>query len=134
MRIGQVAGAANIGVETIRFYEREGLIAEPARRPSGYREYEQSVVERLSFIRRAKALGFTLHEIKDLLGLRIDGASTCGQVKARAESRIAQMKAKIAELETMKRGLEGLSAACDAGATTSSECPVLESLEHGSAK
>lgn len=84
MTIGQVAKAAGVGVETVRFYERVGLIPDPPRRPSGYREYPPDAVHRIEFIKRAKALGFTLAEIGELLSLRVhplgtsSGASTDG--------------------------------------------------------
>ncbi|MCH8048022.1 MAG: MerR family transcriptional regulator, partial [Planctomycetes bacterium] len=77
LTIGQLARRAEVGVETVRFYEREGLLEEPARRPSGYRQYDEGVVDRLRFIRRAKQLGFTLKEIRELLSLRLDPATTC---------------------------------------------------------
>ena len=72
LRIGEVAKQSDVGIETIRYYERQGLLAEPDRRPSGYRQYDGAVVARLQFIRRAKELGFTLAEIKELLGLWFD--------------------------------------------------------------
>ena len=87
LTIGQLARNGGVGVETVRFYERKGLLAEPDRRPSGYRQYDEDVVDRLRFIRRAKELGFTLNEIKELLSLRIDPTTTCADVKSRAEEK-----------------------------------------------
>ena len=84
LRIGEVAKQSDVGIETIRYYEREGLLAEPDRRPSGYRQYDEAVVARLQFIRRAKELGFTLAEIKELLGLWFDVHTKCVHVRQRA--------------------------------------------------
>ena len=82
LTIGEVAKAADIGVETVRFYEREGLIAEPPRRQSGYRQYPPDTIRRLRFIRRAKDLGFTLKEIGELLDLHVDPTRSCADVRA----------------------------------------------------
>ena len=112
LTIGQLARRADVGVETVRFYEREGLLEEPARRPSGYRQYDEGVVDRLRFIRRAKQLGFTLKEIRELLSLRIDPATTCGDVKSRAEAKLDDIAAKIRSLQRMKRALVKLTKAC----------------------
>ena len=84
MRIGEVARQTGIGIETIRFYERKGLLAEPDRRPSGFRQYDDTVVARLRFIRRAKELGFTLSEINELLGLWFDKDTQCCDVRRKA--------------------------------------------------
>lgn len=128
LTIGEVARRAGVGVETVRFYERRGLIAEPARRASGYRQYGSETVDRLRFIRQAKELGFTLAEIQDLLSLRVDPASTCADVKGRAEAKIADIDEKIRTLQRMKRALVKLTRACG-GDGPSSDCPILESLE-----
>jgi Cu(I)-responsive transcriptional regulator len=129
MTIGQVAVAAGFGAETIRFYEKQGLLEEPARRASGYRDYDRSVVTRLLFIRRAKELGFTLKEIKDLLSLRVARKASCGTVKRRAESKIADIDAKLRTLRGMRRALQELVANCELGDTSAAECPILEALE-----
>src|SRR6266436_4864358 len=83
LSIGQVARQAGVGVETVRFYEREGLLEEPPRRASGYRQYDEQVVQRLHFIQRAKRLGFSLKEITELLLLRVDAQTSCDEVKGR---------------------------------------------------
>ena len=126
--IGQVAAQAEIGVETIRFYERQGLIPEPARRTSGYRQYTAETVDRLRFIRRAKELGFTLAEIKSLLSLRVDESSTAADVKRQAEQKIADIDAKIRSLQRMKKTLKQLSDNCH-GEGPLSDCPILGALE-----
>ena len=94
LSIGKVALQAGIGVETIRFYEREGLLAAPARRDSGYRFYPKRVVGRIRFIRRAKELGFSLREIKELLQLRRNSSSTCEDIREKAEARSLALRRK----------------------------------------
>ncbi|MBI3466780.1 MAG: heavy metal-responsive transcriptional regulator [Planctomycetes bacterium] len=128
LTIGQVARRAGVGVETVRFYEREGLLAEPPRRESGYRQYGEDIVARLQFIRRAKELGFTLNEIKELLSLRLDPSTTCAEVKDRAQAKIADIEQKIRTLQRMKKALVRLTRACS-GRGPTRECPILESLE-----
>ena len=125
-----MANRAGVGVETIRFYEREGLIEEPARRDSGYRIYPADTVDRLRFIKRAKELGFSLKEIKELMGLRLAPGATCGQVKRRAEAKIGDIEDKIRSLQRMKQALQKLTAACG-GKGSTSECPILDALEDG---
>lgn len=127
LTIGQVAKRAGVGVETVRFYEREGLVAEPARRPSGYRQYPVEVVRRILFIRHAKELGFTLKEISELLSLRVDPKSTCADVRRRARDKIQDIEAKITSLEQMKSALERLANKCR-GKGPTTECPILEEL------
>jgi MerR family mercuric resistance operon transcriptional regulator len=125
LTIGQVARSAGVGIETVRFYEREGLLQEPARKESGYRQYENDVVARLRFIRRAKELGFSLKEIKELLALRVDPATTCAEVRKRAESKIADVEEKIEDLQRIKQALKKLTAACR-GLGPISECRSLK--------
>ncbi len=127
---GQVAKRAGVGVEAVRFYEREGLLPEPPRRPSGYREYPEEAVARLSFIRHAKELGFSLKEIRELLSLRVDRRSSCAAVKRRAEAKVADMEARIGSLQRMRRTLKKLVEACEERRPTS-ECSVLEAIDRG---
>ncbi len=128
LTIGKVARQAGVGVETVRFYERERLIEEPPRRPSGYRQYPPATVHRIRFIRRAKELGFTLKEIKELLSLRADPDSTCEDVRGRAEAKIADIQEKLRTLRRMKKALVELTAACG-GRGPVTECPILEAME-----
>ena len=128
LTIGQLARRAGVGVETVRFYEREGLISEPPRRPSGYRDYPLEAVSRIVFIRRAKKLGFSLKEISELLGLRVRPRRNCAQVKQNADAKIDDIDAKIAALRRMRRALTNLTKACEER-TTTTECPILASLE-----
>ena len=127
---GQLAKRADVGVETVRFYERKGLLAEPNRRPSGYRQYDEDVVDRLRFIKRAKQLGFKLSEIKELLSLRLDPTTTCADVKSRAKEKIDDIQDKLRTLQRMKKALVKLTKACN-GSGGTSECPILEALEQG---
>ncbi len=128
MTIGKVSKASGVGIDTIRFYEKEGLLDVPARRMSGYREYDDGVVRRLLFIRRAKELGFTLAEIKELLALRVERKASCGRVKQQAEAKIVDIEAKMKSLGRMRRALVKLTDACDERAPTS-QCPILEALD-----
>jgi MerR family copper efflux transcriptional regulator len=128
LTIGQVARQAGVGVETVRFYEREGLLAEPQRRPSGYRQYGEEVVARLRFIRRAKELGFTLKEIAELLSLRLDPDAKPADVKRRAEAKLADIEAKVRTLRRMQKALSKLTAACG-GHGKIGDCPILDALE-----
>ena len=128
MTIGQLAERAGVNVGTIRYYERRGLLPEPPRSESGYRLYSQDIVARIQFIRRAKELGFSLREIGELLSLRVDPETTCGDVKGRAEAKIADIEEKIRALRRMKKALTQLTAACNGHGPTS-ECPILEALE-----
>ena len=128
LTIGQVAQKAGIGVETVRFYERQGLLEEPARKESGYRQYPPDVVARLLFIKRGKELGFSLKEIKELLALRVDPATTCREVKEQAQAKIADIEGKIRSLLRMKEALVELTRTCR-GRGPTSECPILDALE-----
>lgn len=128
LTIGQVARETGLGVETVRFYERRGLIEEPPRRESGYRQYPPDVLPRLGFIRRAKELGFSLAEIMELLSLRVDPDSTCADVRARTMTKITDIETKIGELERMRDALTDLHGACH-GSGPTSECPILDYLD-----
>lgn len=127
LTIGKVAEKAGVGVETVRFYERQGLLEEPPRKASGYRQYPEEAVSRLHFIKRAKELGFSLGEIKELFSLGVDPSSTCADIKGRAEAKLDDVQAKIRDLQRMKRALTKLVSECR-GSGPTSECPILESL------
>ncbi|MBS3967580.1 MAG: MerR family DNA-binding protein [Truepera sp.] len=118
---------SGLGIETVRFYEKQGLIDEPPRSEAGYRKYSEQDVLRLRFIRRAKELGFRLKEIADLLELRDHPKAGMAEVRARAEAKIASIDEKIADLTKMRATIAMLAAACSGeGATT--ECPIIEAL------
>ncbi len=128
LTISQVAGAAAVNVQTIRYYERRGLFPSPRRTPSGYRQYAEDAVARLRFIKHAQELGFSLKEIQDLLGLRVRHGAACDTVERKTRSKIGLVQQKIAGLQRVKRTLERLAAACAARRPTD-ECPILEALE-----
>lgn len=128
LTIGELAREAGVNVQTVRYYERRGLLEEPPRRASGYREYPESDVARLGFIRRAQALGFTLTEIGDLLSLRVDPRTTSADVHRRVEEKLADVEAKLADLRRIRGALRELAASCKAHGPVG-ECPFLEALE-----
>ncbi|HUB88292.1 MAG TPA: heavy metal-responsive transcriptional regulator [Dyella sp.] len=127
LTIGTVAKRAGVPIDTIRYYEREGLLPEPLRRASGYRSYNESAIKRLRFIRRAKDLGFTLEEIRDLLALSSDRRGGVKAVRKRAEQRLADIEARIAELVRIRAGLQQLIEACP-GHGDPEHCPILRAL------
>jgi MerR family transcriptional regulator, copper efflux regulator len=127
LTIGQVAGEAAVGVETVRFYEREGLIPPPPRTSSGYRQYPADTVERLCFIQRAKDLGFSLRETRELLSLRVGRGRSAADVRARAAEKVADISRKIRDLEAMRESLRALVTTCSGQGSTDT-CPILVSL------
>ncbi|HVI55129.1 MAG TPA: heavy metal-responsive transcriptional regulator [Luteibacter sp.] len=127
LTIGRIAQSAGVAIDTIRFYEREGLLPEPRRRPSGYREYDQATVSRLRFIRRAKDLGFTLDEIRELLALSADRHGGVEGVRERAAARLLAIDERIAELQRVRDGLSELVDACP-GHGSPEDCPILKAL------
>ena len=131
LTIGQVAAAADVNIQTIRYYERRGLFAAPRRTPSGYRQYVQDAVSRLRFIKHAQELGFSLKEIQELLGLRVRHGAACDAVERKTRQKTELVQQRIRDLQRMKRTLERLAAACAARRPTD-DCPILEALEdHG---
>ena len=126
--IGQLARRAQVHVETVRYYERRGLLPQPIRQWSGYRQYSQDDVTRLRFIKHAQRLGFSLKEIAELLSLRVDPDTSCRDVKHRAEAKLADIEEKIRTLEQIKNALKQLVAACR-GRGPTTMCPILEALE-----
>jgi MerR family copper efflux transcriptional regulator len=127
MTIGRLAKQAGVNIDTIRYYERHGLLPQAARRESGYRVYAATDVERLSFIRRAKELGFSLSDIAELLSLSADRHSDMRGVKRKAEERLADVERKIRELQRVRRGLKTLIAACP-GRGDLATCPIVAAL------
>lgn len=128
MTISELAKAAGVHIETVRYYERRGLLPEPARRPSGYRAYAATMVARLRFIKNAQELGFSLAEIEKLLALRVDAATSCAEVRRQAEVKLAEVEQKLQTLQQIQAALTDLVAACDHGGPQG-ECPLLEALE-----
>jgi Hg(II)-responsive transcriptional regulator len=131
LSIGKLAATAGVNVETVRYYERRGLLAAPPRTAGGYRQYAPETVERLRFIKGAQELGFTLDEIQELLELRAHDPAACATVETRTRQKIAQIHAKIRELGRLKRALERLAHACEQRRPMA-ECPVLEMLTEAS--
>jgi len=127
LSIGEVARRAGVGVETVRFYEREGLLEEPPRRTSGYRQYPEEVVKRIGFIKRAKELGFSLKEITELLVLRVDAQTSCDEVKRRTEAKLAEVERKVVELQRMRQALLQVHSLCT-GPGPTGRCPMLDAL------
>lgn len=133
MTISKAARAAGVGVETVRFYERRNLIVRPSKPPDGgFRRYPPETIERIRFIRQAQGLGFSLREIEELLSLRADPASDCGQVRERAVAKLGDVQRKIGELQRFRRALEELIAACP-GRGALRACSIMEALAAGAA-
>lgn len=127
LTIGAVAKRVGVAIDTIRYYEREGLLPEPQRRASGYRSYGDDAIAQLRFIRRAKHLGFTLEEIRELLALSTDRQLGVKAVKQRAQQRLAAIDQRIAELHKVRDGLAQLVDSCP-GHGKPEECPILRAL------
>ncbi len=129
MTIGRLAQSAGVGIGTVRFYERRGLLAQPTRGQSGYRQYPSASLARLRFIRQAKEVGFTLPEIQELLSLRVSSTASCAEVQERIQAKLASIEERIRSLRRMKRALSGMAAICLSEASPTSECPILDALE-----
>lgn len=126
--MGAVARQANVHVETLRYYERRGLVTRPLRSVTNYRLYPAETVPLVRFIKHAQALGFSLQEIKELLALRAAPRARCADMRIRAEAKIAAIEAKIRALQAMKKALTKLVAEC-AGHSSITDCPILEALD-----
>lgn len=127
MQIGELAKSAGVPIDTVRYYERHGILPAPRRRPSGYRSYDADDVARLRFIRRAKALGFTLEEIHDLLALTGRRSRSMGGVKKAATAKLADVEHRLTELTRVRDGLRTLVASCP-GHGDLAQCPILAAL------
>ena len=126
---GDLAQRGGVNIETIRYYERRGLLPKPPRSTSGYRLYSADNARRIRFIKRAQELGFSLDEIRELLALRLSAKGTREGVRKIAEAKILDIKEKIKTLRAMETDLERLTTACCGSDGTVSECPILESFE-----
>ncbi|MEM8863568.1 MAG: MerR family transcriptional regulator [Chloroflexota bacterium] len=124
---GKLAKAADVNVETLRYYEKRGLLPEPPRKESGYRIYPETTVDRLKFIKGAQVLGFTLEEIQELLEMRLDTKTNRADVREKATIKVTNIQEKIDALEQMKQALEHLVHQCH-GSGSSAECPILEAI------
>jgi MerR family mercuric resistance operon transcriptional regulator len=124
LTIGRLARAAGVNVETVRYYQRLGLVDEPIKPERGFRQYPADTLDRIVFIKRAQQLGFRLEEIRELLEL---GDGHCADVRTRAEDKRRQVEAQIRDLRAMRATLDKLIAACRAG-RGDARCPIVESL------
>jgi MerR family mercuric resistance operon transcriptional regulator len=124
LTIVKLAERAGVNVETIRYYQRRGLLEEPKKPPGGYRHYPPETAKRVRFIKRAQALGFTLEEVAGLL--RLDAASACAETRELAVHKLALIQEKLAELTAMRKGLAALVAECDTGGNR--PCPIIQVL------
>ncbi len=129
LTIGQVAKNTGITVETVRFYEKQGLLLSPTRSESGYRQYTPDTLKRIRFIQRAKNVGFTLNEINELLKLRKNPDSTCTDVKLRALDKINEIDVKLDDLKRIRESLSQLAMHCNSTGHLV-ECPILEYLDY----
>jgi Hg(II)-responsive transcriptional regulator len=128
LRIGEVAERAAVNVQTLRYYERRGLLKEPRRTASGYRLYASETVQLVRFIKRAQGLGFSLEEADRLLGLRDDRVSSCAEAKVLAQVKISEIDEKMSRLTALKGALQALVRSCERG-DEDRECPILEAME-----
>ena len=133
LSIGQVAEAAEVGVETVRFYQRQGLIEEPPRQGTQRRRYSQETVARIRFIRGAQNLGFSLKEIDDLMALRIAAGTSKAEIKARAQAKVDEIEEKMRNLQRMRDTLLKLIGSCE-GTGTVEDCPILQAFDSGPSK
>lgn len=133
LTIGRLAREGWVNIETVRYYERRGLLPRPPRRPSGHRVFPPSAVRVLQFVRESQALGFSLKEIKELLSLRIQPGRSCADVRGRAKLKIADINQRLRTPEAMRQSLVKLVAACS-GRGPISDCPILESLDSAGAR
>ena len=126
--IGTVARRAAVNLQTLRYYERQGLLQKPPRTRSNYRLYPEEAVRRIRFIKRAQELGFSLKEIKELLSLRAAPRTRCSQIRKRAEAKVKNIDGKVRTLKSMRKALSKLIAECT-GRGPVTDCPILGSLD-----
>lgn len=131
---GKVARMAQVGPETVRYYEREGILQKPLRRANGYRVYDKEAVRRILFVKQARELGFSLAEVKGLLELAADPKGTCGPVRQKTQDKLRRIEEKIRSLERMRQALATLLQQCDDESRHVSQCPILESLQPSSSQ
>jgi DNA-binding transcriptional MerR regulator len=132
LTISAVARRARVSLDTIRYYERRGLLPPPPRSAGGYRQYAPDAVRRVTFIKRAQALGFTLEEIGELLALRVMPGGTCDAVERRARAAMGRIETKLDQLTRMRDAISGLVTACRS-AHPPDECPMLTALDEDAA-
>lgn len=128
-KVGEIAEKVGVNVETLRYYEKIKIMPKPKRKESRYRFYDELDLKRLRFIKRAKELGFTLKEIKELLNLKIESTATCGDVKHFAEHKLNDIEERIKDLKNIKIVLLKLINQCICEEVSTKECPILEVIE-----
>ena len=128
MTIGELAKACGVGVETIRYYERRGLIPDPRPGKKGYREFSDDDARRVQFIKQAQGLGFTLKEIAELLALRVSSDTTCDDVRGLAQAKLEDIEEKLRTLRSFKRALGKLVDQCGRSGPDG-QCPILDALD-----
>ena len=129
LSIGDVARLSGANIETIRYYERIGLLPEPARTAGGNRQYDETGLKRLFFVRRARELGFSIAEIRGLLDMADSDEMSCAVVHARTQAHLSEVRAKISALRKLEKTLAGMAAQCSRGDVP--DCPILDSLFEG---
>ncbi len=127
LTIGKLADASGVNLETIRFYERKGILDQP-KKQGAFRYYPNEYITRIKFIKRSQELGFTLSETKELLDLKIKNHAKCSDVLSKTEAKINEINEKIKDLKKMKKSLEGLATCCVDESQSLSDCPILDSF------
>ena len=125
---GQLAKAANVNIQTVRFYDRQGILKPASRTEAGYRIYDKEGVKRLNFIIQAKELGFSLKEIKEFLALRVQSVKACDRVRKKTTEKLKDIQNKIAHLKKLEKTFKGLIGDCENRVVTN-QCPILEKME-----
>jgi len=125
---GQLAKAANVNIQTVRFYDRQGILKPASRTEAGYRIYDKEGVKRLNFIIQAKELGFSLKEIKEFLALRVQSVQACDRVRKKTTEKLKDIQNKIAHLKKLEKTFRGLIGDCENRVVTN-QCPILEKME-----
>ena len=129
-RIGQVAKHTGVSIETLRYYEKQGLVDTPSRTDAGYRLYSEKTIRQIEFIISAKNLGFSLKDIQELLNVRVDKEShTCEEVKTRAEQKLEEIDNRIQELTRIQLALKQVISTCSGGPESAEKCSILSALE-----
>ncbi|MAT59402.1 MAG: hypothetical protein CMF23_15625 [Ignavibacteriae bacterium] len=128
-KVGEIAEKIGVNIETLRYYEKIKIMPKPKRMESRYRIYDELDLKRLLFIKRAKELGFTLKEIKELLNIKIESTATCGDVKHLAENKLTDIEERIKDLKSIKNVLVKLVNQCVCEELSTDECPILEVID-----
>ena len=129
MTIGVLVKKSFVTVETVKFYQKEGLLSRPPKPSSGFRSYPTDYVARIFFIKRAQELGFTLREVRELLRLQEDKKATCGQAKKKTDEKLLEVDQKIRDLQKIKKSLKKIRECCEDSTQFLTECPMLECFE-----